>query len=432
MKTLYLECNMGAAGDMLMAALLELHTSPADFIKKINSIGIPKVKVSSESAEKCGILGTHINVSVAGVEEESHDHHSHEHGGEHHNHHGHEHKHEHTHEHEHGHDHDHDHGDGHGHSHHHEHQGMEEIEHIISHLDVSQRVKDDVLSVYKLIAQAESKAHGKPVSQVHFHEVGAMDAIADITGVCMLIEELAPENIIASPIHVGSGSVRCAHGVLPVPAPATATILLGVPTYGGTVKGELCTPTGAALLKHFAKSFGPMPAMTTEKIGYGMGKKDFESANCLRAIMGMEAGEAGDSVLEITANIDDMTGEDLAFAVDMLLEAGALDAYTLPIVMKKGRPGHMLCCLCRKEQREGIVNAFFRHSSTIGIREKECRRVVLDRREEKAESAFGPVRFKHSSGHGVNRSKPEFEDLAAIAREKGISLNEIREALLKN
>ena len=163
---------------------------------------------------------------------------------------------------------------------------MHEIGHIVEALSVSDKVKTDILAVYELIAEAEGHAHGMPVSQIHFHEVGTMDAVADITAVCLLMEELAPEQVVASPVCVGTGKVRCAHGILPVPAPATADILRGVPVYGGTIRAELCTPTGAALLKHFASAFGPLPLMTVERIGYGMGKKEFEAANTLRAMYG--------------------------------------------------------------------------------------------------------------------------------------------------
>jgi uncharacterized protein (DUF111 family) len=312
MKTMYIECNMGAAGDMLMAALLELLPESDSFINRMNQLGIPGVTVSKETSVKCGITGTHIRVMVRGEEEESldismghghhHDHshhHGHSHGDKHaheHTHDDHDHHHKDMHDHEHAHDdhghhhaHD-DHGHHHAHNHHHTHDhghvGMAEIEDIVNDLPLSDKVKGDVLAVYGLIAEAESKAHGKPVETVHFHEVGMMDAVADIVGVCLLMEELAPQRVIVSPIHVGSGQVKCAHGILPVPAPATAYLLKGVPTYGGRIEGELCTPTGAALLKHFADEFGDRPVMATESIGYGMGKKDFPAANCVRIFLG--------------------------------------------------------------------------------------------------------------------------------------------------
>lgn len=261
MKTLYLDCGMGAAGDMLTAALVELLPDPSAFIAELNGLGLPGVEIVQEKAEKCGIAGTHISVKIHGEEEGGH-HHHHEHG--------------------------HEHSHSHGHAHHH-HSGMHDIEHIVSGLPVSEKVKADILAVYGQIAQAESKAHGVPVQEIHFHEVGTLDAVADITAVCMLMEKLNVDQVVASPVHVGSGHVHCAHGILPVPAPATATILQGVPIYGGGVKGELCTPTGAALLKHFVSMFGNMPVMTVSAIGYGMGKKDFAAANCLRAMLGESA-----------------------------------------------------------------------------------------------------------------------------------------------
>lgn len=438
MKTLYLDCGMGAAGDMLTAALLELCPDKEAFIGKMNHLGLPGVEVKAEPAVKCGITGTHISVVVNGEEEESvdtcghsHGEHEHSHGEHEHGHDGHEHSHG---EHEHGHDdHDHSHGhDGHEHNHgahtHHHHANMAGISHIISHLELPDEVKQDVEAVYRLIAEAESHAHGMPVDQIHFHEVGTMDAVADVAGVCLLIHELGVGQIFASPIHVGSGHVHCAHGVLPVPAPATAHILQGVPIYSTEIKGELCTPTGAALLKHFVKEFRAMPVMTVSKAGYGMGKKEFERANCVRAFLG-ETGEDGSEVVELSCNIDDMTAEDLGFAQERLFEAGALEVYTIPVGMKKNRPGILLTCMCREVDKEKMTEVMFRHTTTIGIRESVSRRFTLHRRAEVKNTSLGQVRVKTSSGYGVSRSKMEYEDLAAIARERGLSLAEVREML---
>lgn len=413
MKTLYLECNMGAAGDMLTAALLELHSDPRDFLRRFAALGIPGVEMKAAPAVSCGITGTHVSVSVFGKEEESMDGHGHHHAHEH------EHDHEHTHEHEHEHEHDHHHD--HAHSHHH--AGMGDIRGILERLPVSQKVRSDAVAVYELIAQAESRAHGRPVEEIHFHEVGTMDAIADVTAVCMLIEELSPDRILASPIHVGSGQVRCAHGILPVPAPATAHILQGVPIYGGTVRGELCTPTGAALLKHFVSSFGPSPVMRVEKIGYGMGKKEFEAANCVRALLGESDDQKG-QVLELSCNVDDMTGEAVGFATRQLLEAGALDVYTVPIGMKKSRPGLLIRVMCPEEDREKMVQLIFRYTTTIGIREVKTRRYTLERSVTELETPYGTVRRKDSSGYGVIRSKYEYEDLVRIGLEKEISVSQ--------
>ena len=270
MKTLYLECGMGAAGDMLTAALLELTEDRQSFLKRINHLGLPGVKVDAETSVKCGITGTHMKVTVNGEEEESRDAHSSPH--------------EHAHEHSHGQDHEH-HSDDPAHGHHH-HASPADVEELISGLNVSDQVKADAKAVYALIAEAESQVHGHPVSEIHFHEVGTLDAVTDVISVCLLMEDIGAEEVVVSPVHVGSGHVHCMHGILPVPAPATALILKDVPTYGGHIQGELCTPTGAALLKHFASRFGDRPIMRTKAIGYGMGKKDFEQANCVRAFLG--------------------------------------------------------------------------------------------------------------------------------------------------
>ena len=424
MKTLYLECNMGAAGDMLTAALLELHPDPAGFLRRLNALGLPGVAVRAEQTMKCGVTGTRVTVTVDGEEEESADvdfhAHTHEHG------HDHPHEHHHDHEHDHGHPHGHDHGAEHAHTHHH--TGLHEIEHIVSHLDLPEAVRSDVLAVYGLIADAESHAHARPVDQVHFHEVGALDAVADVTAVCLLLHELAPDRIAASPVHVGCGQVRCAHGILPVPAPATAHILRGVPTYGGAVQGELCTPTGAALLRHFAAEFGAQPLMRVEKIGYGMGKKDFEAANCVRALLG-ETDGSRDEVLELCCNLDDMTPEAVGFAAEELLGAGALDVFTAAVQMKKSRPGVLLTVLCRPDDRERLLALLFRHTTTLGVRERRCARYVLGRTERKTQTPYGAVRVKAASGWGVTREKPEYEDLARIARENGLSLAEAAASL---
>ena len=400
MKTLYLDLGMGAAGDMLSAALVELLPEPEQFIQKLNNAGIPGVRFVRERSVKCGIAGTHLSVLVNGEEE-----------GEHH--HGHEHSDGHPAEKE---------GD-------HHHGSVGEITHIVKeHLSVPDRIKDQILEVYTLLAEAESRVHCVPVTDIHFHEVGTMDALADITAVCMLIDKLAPDRIVASPVHVGAGRVKCAHGIMPVPAPATAELLKGIPTYGGGIKGELCTPTGAALLRRFVGEFGDMPVMRTEKIGHGMGKKDFETANCLRAMLG-ECEEQTEEITELTFNVDDMTAEEIAFAAGELFEAGANEVFTLPVGMKKNRPGTLVCVLCTKEKKSVIVNTIFKHTTTIGIRENALKRHLLRRESEIIETSLGTVRIKNSSGYGTEKSKIEYDDLARIAKENGISLREARKAI---
>ena len=428
MKTLYLECSMGAAGDMLTAALLELTGDRKAFTDKMNAIGLPGVHVEAEAAVKCGITGTHMKVTVDGVEEESadaqvhtHEEHDHDHG------HPHDHDHDHDHGHAHPHEEEHEHSHDHGHGHHH-HASVAEIDTMIDSLDVSDRVKADAKAVYALIADAESKVHGRPVSDIHFHEVGTLDAVADVVGVCLLMETLSPEQVIASPIHTGSGHVHCAHGILPVPAPATAQILTGIPSYGGAVKGELCTPTGAALLKHFVSRFGDRPVMTIETVGYGMGKKDFEQANCVRAFLGESEGTR-EQITRLECNLDDMTGEDIGFATEQLFAAGALEVYTQSVGMKKSRPGVLLSVICLPADADRLAETIMKHTTTLGVRRQDLSRYALRRKIETVDTDWGKVRVKRASGMGAAREKYEYDDLAALAKEHGVSLGEVREMI---
>lgn len=410
MRTLYIDCGMGAAGDMLTAALLELLPEADKFVEKLNQLNLSKVTFQKEVAEKCGIRGTHMHVFIDGEEEHTHDH-------------GHEHIHElgHEHTHEHGHTHEHEHT----HEHTHFHAKYSDVVAIIDSLNCSNQVKNQVKEIYHRIAQAESTVHGVPVTEIHFHEVGKLDAIADVTAVCMLLEELAVDEIVVSPIHVGSGYVHCAHGILPVPAPATAQLLRGCPIYSGDIDGELCTPTGAALLAFFADRFGAMPTMSVEQIGYGMGKKDFKKANCVRVMLGETANEQ-DTVTQLSCNLDDMTGEALGFAMERLFEAKALEVFTVPCSMKKDRPGIVLSVICENEDVEQIVACIFKYTTTIGIRKQSIERFKLQRSMEAVDTPYGQVHKKCVSGYGTKRFKYEYEDLAQIAREQGMSLDEVK------
>ena len=392
MNILYLDCGMGAAGDMLTAALLELFPHPEKMVEALNALGVPGVRYQRELTQKCGITGTHMHVYVGDTEEGEHSHAHHEH-------------------------------------HDHPHSSMEQLEHWIGHIQASDGVKNNIRAVYNRIAQAESAVHGVSIQEIHFHEVGSLDALADVTAVCYLMEQLGNPTVYASPVHVGSGHVSCAHGILPVPAPATAEILKGIPIYGGQILGELCTPTGAALLKQFVAEFSNMPVMTPQAVGYGMGKKDFAMANCVRAVLGSDSREGTDSIVELRCNLDDMTAEDIGFAMEQLLRAGAPEVFSTPIGMKKNRPGTMLTVLCRAGQREEMVRLLLRHTSTLGIRESVCRRFTLTRREETVDTPYGKVRCKISEGYGVCRRKPEYDDLSAIAEAQQLPLSEIRRSL---
>lgn len=490
MKTLYFDCQMGAAGDMLAASLIELFEDKNKIVEELNAIGIDGVKYELEESVKCGIVGTHLNVLVNGVSEsaDGHEHEEHHHEHDHHSHEEehHEHSHEaHSHE-EHHHDHDHNHdehsheGHEHGHDHHeHEHHGhaghhhtsLHDIEHIVKeHLNLPAKVKKDVLAVYKSIAQAEGHVHGKKINEIHFHEVGTMDAVADISAVCYLINKLHPDKIVSSAINVGSGQVRCAHGILPVPAPATAYLLKGIPSYSGNIASELCTPTGAALIKHFANEIGNMPAMCIEEIGYGMGKKDFAAANCVRAVLGtnfnsgeelnssvkgskskasgkeksensskaisdesvaIKADSTGQTVTELSFNVDDMTGEAVGFLMQQLFCIGVREAYSESIMMKKNRPGIKISVICDDNKKEEIISAIFKYSTTIGIRENIYKRYTLDRKIEKEMTPLGIVRVKTSTGYGVTRTKYEYDDISAIAVRNKMSIDEVMEVIEK-
>jgi uncharacterized protein (TIGR00299 family) protein len=369
---------------MLAAALLELVPDRDVSLARLAAMMPHGVELHASRATRGGLAGTLFDVSVHG-EPEGHDHPD-----------------------------DHDH-------HHHHHTTLAEVRERIAALPLPETVRADALAVFDSIAAAESKAHGEPVDHVHFHEVGSLDALADVTCVCALLAELAPDRVVASPPNAGGGTVRCAHGVLPVPAPATANLLEGLPWRGGDpATGELLTPTGAALLRRFVAGWGPMPEMQTGRAGVGLGHREIPGrANAVRVFLGEEAAPAAGGpngrVVELKANLDDMTGEDLAFACERIRGAGALDVSLAPLLMKKGRPGHLLLALAAPERADEVAAAILRETSTFGVRRTDCARYELARsvREE------GGVRVKRGEGFGVAKEKPEFEDRARAAREGG-------------
>lgn len=403
MRILYLDCGMGAAGDMLAGALVSLLSKEEQesFIKMINNIGVDGVKVSISDDAKCGITGKHFKVEIDGVEEHSHD----------------------VHEHEHHHEHEQEHGHHHEHHHHGKGPFPKELEAVAEKLDCP----NDIQKVYELLAEAEAKVHGKDVSEIHFHEVGMKDALIDIASVVYLMNKLKVDKVVVSPVNVGFGKVKCAHGILPVPAPATAELVKGIPTYAGRFEGELLTPTGAALLKYYADEFSYQPLMNVIKCGYGTGNKNFESANVVKAVLGEVTDELiSENVIELNCNVDDMSAEDMAYATKALIENGAKDAFVTPVIMKKGRSGMLLTVLCSAVDKERFVSLIFKHTSTIGIRVKETERIILNRHEETVHTKLGDVRVKYSEGYGVKREKPEFEDLRKLAEENNISVAEAR------
>ena len=393
---LYLDLGMGAAGDMLTAALYELLDESArkEYIDKINALGLSDVCVSAKICSRCGISGIHMDVLVSGMSEDEHHH-----------------------------DEDHEHG-------HHEHSSPDDISKIIGQMPVSDTVRKNATAIYGIIAEAESIAHNTDVSMIHFHEVGNKDAIVDIVGFCILMEMLGFPRVIASPVCTGYGKVKCAHGILPVPAPATANILKGVPIYAGEIEGEMCTPTGAAIVKYFASDFRRMPLMRACKIGYGMGSRDYGTANCVRATLASKA-DNDEEIVELSCNVDDMTGEEIGYATDILLRNGARDVYTTAIGMKKGRPGVMISVMCLSSEKQKFVSLLFKHTTSIGVRENTFGRYTLKRRIDEHESGLGYVRVKTSEGYGISREKIEFDDITKIADESGLGVYEVRNRIRK-
>ena len=403
MRILYLDLQMGAAGDMLAGALLgALDEAGRARVMEALRDALPEgVQTALLPAEQCGVTGVHFSVTVHGEEEHEPAEHAHRHS--------------------------------------HDHAGVAQIEQIVAEMGLETDVAADVLAVYRAIAAAESEVHGVPVPSVHFHELGALDAVADVTATTLALRALEVDRIVASPVAVGSGTVRCAHGILPVPAPATALLLRGVPSFAGAVTGELCTPTGAALVGHYVKEFGPMPVMRPDSVGYGFGTKTFsDRPNCVRAIVGETVGEARtapdaagetETLIELACNIDDMTPEEVGFALERVRASGAVEAFTTAAGMKKDRPGVVLTALCREPDRAAVLNALFTHTATLGVREAGLRRYVLARETETVQTVFGPVRRKRAHGWGVERAKWEYEDLAAIARREGMTLDAVRRVI---
>ncbi|MBR6801503.1 MAG: nickel pincer cofactor biosynthesis protein LarC [Eubacteriaceae bacterium] len=389
MKILYFDCKMGASGDMILGALYELAPNGDKIIEKLNSF-FEDVNVTVSDREKLGTWGKHIKVEIGGVEEESID--------------------------SDGHDHDHDHS--------HSHATRMHIYDNIESLPIDDGVKVHALDIFNSVLRAESVVHKTSVSKVHLHELGNLDAIIDIVGACMMIEDIGPDKIICSHLNVGSGFVRCAHGIVPVPAPATTILLEGMKVYSSDIRGELTTPTGAAILGHFCEEYIPMPPMNIKKSGIGVGNKDFELPNVLRAFVG--EAEEDNSVSELIATLDDITSEQLSFATEILMQNGALDAYITPITMKKGRSAFMLTCLVKKGREKEFASLIFKYTTTIGIRYREYSRFTLSRKIITKDTKFGPLRYKLSEGYGVKREKAEFDDLKKISVETGLSIDEIK------
>ena len=406
MKTLYLDCFAGIAGDMFIGALLNLVPNPEiirDEIKKIHSLDSKEYKIIIDQITRNGIAGINFDVEVF-------------HGDEH----------------EHGHEHANEHAHAHEHNHEHHHRHLHDIEAMISGSSLSQRVKRETLRAFALLAEAEAHVHGTTPDKIHFHEVGAVDSIIDIAGAFVLMEILGWPRVICSPVNVGSGTVKCAHGVLPVPAPAAEYLLHGLPVFSAGSPMERTTPTGALLVKILADGFGTIPAGRIYASGFGFGNRESEDMpNALRALMLESNDEIGGLVYEkltlIESNIDDMNPQDYEAVCAKLFGAGALDVWTENISMKKFRPGVKLCCLTVPDEAVKMSRIILTHTTTQGVRLRDYDRLRLKWHIEEADTSLGKIHVKVTELDGeIVRRVPEYEDVKAIAAQKNISMNEAR------
>ncbi|MBN1436653.1 MAG: nickel pincer cofactor biosynthesis protein LarC [Sedimentisphaerales bacterium] len=443
MKIAYFDCFSGAAGDMIVGACLDAGAS-ADYLRgELAKLGLAEVEIRIDKVVKQGISATQFE-PICGATAHSH-HHNHKTEPEHHQHnHGHDHNQDHSHHHDHNHGdehaHSHDHKREHSHgaeSHHHQpHRNLKTICDMIEAADLSERVKEQSQAIFRRLAQAEAKVHATTEDAIHFHEVGAADAIMDIVGACVALESLGIDKVYVSGLVVGSGTVQCAHGVLPVPAPATAELIRGLEVSSGPAEGELLTPTGAAILTTLSEGFGAMPSMRIEKSGYGAGQRENQGVpNVLRLTVGEQAevDASADEVCVLEANIDDATGELLGHVNETLLSNGALDVFTTAVMMKKNRPGVQLTVLARPADREALTETLLAESTTFGVRWHMCKRRVLQRQYQEVATRFGTIRIKCGSMNGsIVTAAPEFEDCRRAAAEHGVTvklvLDEARKA----
>ncbi|MDR2370836.1 MAG: nickel pincer cofactor biosynthesis protein LarC [Treponema sp.] len=424
MKTLHFDCFAGISGDMTLGALVDLGVDRGELVHELEKLGLEGWKLDFVRDERNGVTGTRAIVDTG---ENHHAHHDHDHDHEH------EHDHDHDHEHEHSHEHEHDHGHSRRHEHH-SHNSWKDIRNILEKSALREGAKKRAVDIFSRIAGAESRVHGVPVDDVAFHEVGAMDSIIDIAGAAICLDLLAPDMITASEIELGGGTVKCAHGILPAPAPATVLLVQGLPVKTGGFNREMTTPTGAAILAASVDRFivtGEGSGIFRElKTGTGIGARKMDKPNILRVSLretaeAVHPGWKSENLVLLEANIDDMTGEELGFLMERFFEEGALDVTFTPLTMKKSRPGTLVSVLGRPEKTDVFRGCFFRYSSTIGFREIPVNRVFLGREEKVLKGAFGEAAEKTVfTGKEPLRSKIEFEDRARVARERHVTLGE--------
>jgi uncharacterized protein (TIGR00299 family) protein len=421
-KTLYLDCFSGASGDMVLGALLDLGLPLDDLRGALGSLTLDLGGMSADRVLRAGVSATKFSVHPSRASEAI----PHSKGGTRHAHDHAPHSHDHV-----PHPHDHaPHPDDHDrHPHVHHHHSLKEIAAAIGKSGLSPEGRARAVHLFERLAEAEAAIHAMPVDRIHLHEVGATDSIVDIVGAVYGLEQLGADHIVASPLNVGGGTVRCAHGVFPVPAPATARLLQGVPVYAGEVQMELVTPTGALLVTGYAGAYGPMPAMTMDRIGYGAGDRDpTRHPNVLRMIVG-NAAEAAHArrVVEILCEIDDMNPQLFGPLMDQLHGAGALDVFYAPVQMKKNRPGTLVTVLARPEDRDRLSGILFAETTTIGVRYQEMLRECLERELVDVETPAGTIRFKVATRGGrVLNAAPEFDDCARLAVERGLPVKDVQ------
>lgn len=426
----YLDCFSGASGDMFLGALLDLGL-PLDGLRAaLGSLAIEYGTVSSERVLRSGISATkfrlHEHVPAAAAQPAGRAEQEHSHGGSRHDHHHHRHAH-----------HDHEHG-GHYHGgdadHAAPHHSLRQIAGFIELSALSREGKDRAIHLFSRLGEAEAAIHDMPIEQIHLHEVGALDSIVDIVGVVHGMEWLRVDRVVSSPLNVGSGTVKCAHGTFPVPAPATARLLRDVPIYSGVVASELVTPTGALLVTEYADTFGALPMMRARSVGYGAGEKDFlKHPNVLRILVGEDdASQSADLVVVLECEIDDMNPQLFGPLMDRLQQAGALDVFYAPVQMKKNRPGTLVSVIARPGDRDALTGLLFAETTTIGVRYQEVRRECLEREIRIVETPVGPIRFKIASRNGrVLNASPEFDDCARAAEERGLPIKEVQAVATK-
>ena len=406
MTAYHLDCSSGIAGDMFLGACLDLGMSLEVLSDVVAYLGLPGVSVECRKTVRGGFVGTRFRVLVDGRPLEGPDpeeQHGHPHTDEH----------------------------GRGHSHHHEPtRGLAEISELIQGSALSRPVKERALRLFQRLGEAEAKAHGVPIERVHFHEVGAIDSIVDLVGAAAAVEHLAPERLTCGPVNVGGGRVRMAHGEAPIPAPATAELLRGVPIYGGP-DGELTTPTGAVILAELVDEFVELPAMVLEGVGYGLGKRDLpHQPNALRLLRG-KAGEASTEVMVVECEVDNLPGEGFGFLMERLLEAGALDVYFTAVQMKKSRPGTLVTLLCRRRQLAELSGILLAESGSLGCRYYAAARLEAEREILEVQTAFGSVRIKRARLDGRPlAAAPEFEDCRRLALASGVPWRDVYRAAL--